>query len=538
MEKTFKLIRGGIIGRISLLDWALSFLGIISIRLFLDNFVAKTGKAVFLSSMDVHNYLFFLLVILLVWLVLAIFLKVNPLDISRLMAWSIFGFIFPAVVDILWTGGSVFWSAYLTSDPQTLLSQYISIFGHLPSGIVYFGTKVVFLSGIILTALLIFVKTRSFFRALISIPIMYSVLFFMAGFPSFFYYACTILGGGSLTDISSVKVFQFVSTGYHIFGLESVDIMSGLPYNLNFIYFLATMFLLSILFFWGAKSKLLAFLKNARYPQLIYHSGLYCMGAALGYLAYPQNLYLNVFSIAAFVVLLASIILAWEASVIANDIFDCRIDDITNIDRPLQKNIFSTKEYYHLGVMLFLFSLLGGFLVGPRFMALLFIYQFIAWIYSAAPFRLKRFPGIATFLSAVASLTILFLGFMLFSGDNNLQGLSWRIIILLLLALTLSLPIKDFKDIAGDKADGVWTIPVLFGEEKGRLIVASGIFISFVSSTFFLNEFKLFWWSLLAGCGAFWVLTNKKIKPRQLFWWVMGCVSIYGMILIKILFIK
>jgi len=70
------------------------------------------------------------------------------------------------------------------------------------------------------------------------------------------------------------------------------------------------------------------------------------------------------------------------------------------------------------------------------------------------------------------------------------------------------------------------------------MIVASIIFISFMLSVFLLNEFKLFWWALFLGSAAFLSVTNKKIKPRQLFWWVLGCVFIFVIILGQTLFVK
>ena len=176
-------------------------------------------------------------------------------------------------------------------------------------------------------------------------------------------------------------------------------------------------------------------------------------------------------------------------------------------------------------------------MVHYKFGILLVIYQILAWFYSAKPYRLKIFPGIATFISSFASMIVLFMGFILFSPDQNLTGFPWRIFWLLLISFTLCLPIKDFKDIAGDKADGVFTIPVIFGEEKGRLIVAVGCFISYMISVFFLNEMKLFWWALLFGGASYLIITNKKIKPYNLLWWNLGMAIFYGLILVKIVFI-
>ncbi|HHE45858.1 MAG TPA: hypothetical protein ENL05_00700, partial [Candidatus Moranbacteria bacterium] len=150
----------------------------------------------------------------------------------------------------------------------------------------------------------------------------------------------------------------------------------------------------------------------------------------------------------------------------------------------------------------------------------------------------KKFPVLATLVSSVASLIILFFGFILISPDQTIQTLSWRIPILLMITYTLSLPIKDFKDIAGDKKYAIWTIPVIFGEKKSRLIIASGLFISFMLSVFFLNEKRLFGWAVIFGILAFLTTINEKINPRKLPYWILALVFVYGLILVKIIFLK
>jgi chlorophyll synthase len=289
-----------------------------------------------------------------------------------------------------------------------------------------------------------------------------------------------------------------------------------------------------LLFFFSNRDKFWAMLKNIRIPQCLFHLGLFSVGLGLGYLAYPDNLTLNLFSFFAVLGLMIAILLAWKASIIVNDLYDLETDNLTNFDRPLPQSAFSFREYAGLGIICFIFSLAGGLAVNFKFAILLLIYQIIAWFYSAPPFRFKRFPLLATFISSLALLVVLFMGFLVFSGEHNIQGLSWRIIFLFMLVLTLSLPIKDFKDIAGDRQAGVWTIPVIFGEELGRIIVGAGIFLSFVSSIFFLNERSLFFWAVILGAIAFLIIVSEKIKTRQLIWWILPCVIAYGLIVIKV----
>lgn len=521
------------------LAWSLGFAGIVAVRLFFDEFAAGTSSFTLTTATDIHNLLFFLLDTLLLWVLLAWLLRENPFKLRKIMLWAALLFLLPPLLDMLKTGGQIFWSPYLFGSLGELGGQFTSFFGRLPSGMVYFGTRIVAALSLALVGGLVFVKTKNVGRALIGALGTYVILFLMASFPSwatFVYYF--FQGAKKITAVNAVDVVQLFSAPKLIFALAPENLRQGLAYNLNLIYFLIVLAILGALFFWGSRPKFLAMVKNARFPQLMVHAGLFLAGLGVGAWSYPQNLNANIFSIAAALDLLAAIGLAWLASVIINDIEDFGIDAVSNPARPLQEKIFTPEEYRQLGIILVILSLLGGLIVAPKMLALLALYQFLAWIYSAEPLRLKKYPLVATLISASALLLVMFLGFTLVSGDNNLHGLSWRIILLLLLSFTLVLPLKDFKDIAGDQKHGIWTVPVLFGEEKGRLINAVGVFLPFMLSVFFLNEFRLFWWALLFGSGAFLIIVNKKINPRRIFWWVLAVVAAYAMILVKIIFLK
>lgn len=521
------------------LTWALSFLSIIAIRMFIEFFVAS--RALTFDEIVIeytHNFYFFSIALLIIWLILSLILKENPSHLSIFIIWVSWLIIFPPVIDMIKTGGNVYWSFYMINDIKALKGQFLTAFGHLPSGIVYFGTKIVFISAVFLSAGLVFAKSKNWIKAALGAISTYSTLFFMGAFPSFFSFTYYFFQGSKkISAVNEIDIVQLIGTPANLFGTQFNSLAYSLAHHLNLVYFLFLAGLLLLLFFFISRGKFFAVLKNLRLPQLVYHTGLFLIGLGLGFLAYPENSTPRLFSILAVLTLIAAIWLAWKASVIVNDIYDFRIDQISNPDRPLQKKIFTIREYAELGAVIFLLSLLGGLAVSVKFAAILFVYQLLAWSYSAPPFRLKRFPVAATLISAIASLAVLFIGFTLVSGDENIRGLSWRVIFLFLGALTLSLPIKDFKDIEGDKKYGVFTVPVIFGEEKGRIIVAVGVFISFMLSVFLLNELRLFWWALLFGSLAFLIVTNKKINPHDIFWWALGTVGVYGLILVKIVFL-
>jgi 4-hydroxybenzoate polyprenyltransferase len=535
MEKLAKFIDSILIKRVEPIFWLLNFFGIIVLRLYLDKFIAKSNSPLFDLIMDIHNVLFFFLTIASVWLVLSIILKKNPFNLAYLMLWVTLAIIFPPIFDLIKTNREVFWSFYLISSPVDLIWQYVTIFGHLPSGIAYFGTKITFIMGILALSLLVFIKTKKIVKTLLAAAGIYSALFFMAAFPSFFYFFFELLFGKSIVSTYPFEIIQFLAKA-KFFGIELADPIYALAYNLNLVYFPLSLGVLSY-FFWKSRPKMfLAVVRNLRYPQIMFHSGLLFIGLGIGLITYPENFNLNFFSMLAVFDIWIAILLTWEASVIVNDIFDYRVDLLSNPERPLQRGIFTLNNYAQVGALLFFLSIIGALMVNYKFGILLFVYQILAWFYSAEPFRLKRFVPIASLVSALTLLTVFFSGFIFFSPAQNLEHLSWRVIFLLMITYTLSLPIKDFKDIDGDKKDGVRTIPVIFGEEKGRLIVASGIFASFILSVFFINELRLFWWATLCGSLAFYVITNKKIHPRSFFWWILIIILFYTLVLIRVAF--
>ncbi|MDQ1283809.1 MAG: hypothetical protein QG620_157 [Patescibacteria group bacterium] len=516
------------------------FLAILILRNFIEQFIALTSPVTPEEAVIelAHNLFFFSLTYLLIWIFISLVLKTKPQKLAYLFVWSFLLMLLPPLIDMARTGGEIFWSFYLLGGPKELFGYFVSIFGNLPSGIVYFGTKITFLLAIGLISAFVFLRTKDWAKTAFSAVGTYIVLFFMGAFPSVFFFVFNFFSGKmAVSDIQGFHIAQFFGASGKLWGINFESLKYAFAWKLDIIYFPFLVLLLSALFYLISREKLAAVLKNYRYPQVVYHSGLFLAGLGLGILAYPGNFELTLFSVGAVFALLISVWLAWFASVVVNDIYDFEIDAISNPERPLQKGVLQPKEYAELGITCFLLSLLGGLTLGFPFAALLLAYQILAWFYSAPPYRLKKFPFLATFTSSLALLMILFLGYILAADDQSIHSLSWKISLLLLIAYTISLPIKDFKDIAGDKAGEIWTVPVIFGEKKGRLIVAANLFISYMLSVFFLNELNLFLWAVIFGTLTFLVVNSPKIKPRQLFWPVLGLVFVYGVILVRVVFL-
>ena len=526
--------------KVSLLAWTGGFLSVILLRIFIEQFMAKSVK---ISDYQlvieyIHNLYFFLIAFLLIWLYLSRYLRVNPKKLAYIFLWASLLILFPPLIDMVRTQGTVFWSFYIISNASDLGKQFVTIFGNFPSGIVYFGTRIIFAAAIVLLSGLIFFKTKNWIKTVLGAFFIYVILFFMGSFPTLFVFAHNFFfGREKISEIQAYEIARFFGSPQKILGLSQLDFLYSFPYKLELFYYPLLILLLAALFFSINREKFISVCKNLRFPQLVYHAGLFFIGIGLGFLQYRENLEINIFSLIVIFDLLLAVFLAWLSSVVINDVYDLEIDKISNPERPLPKGIFDVPEYVRFGAVCFLLSLLGGITVGINFFMLLLVYQIIAWFYSAPPFRIKKFPLAASFVSTLASLIILFLGYILMSSDQTIYTLSWRIILLLLITYTISIPIKDMKDMEGDKKYEIWTIPVIFGKKNGRQIIAASHFCSYILSVFFLNEMRLFFWAVIFGTINYLIVASKKTDPRRIFWWVLVCVSIYLLIMIKIVFV-
>ena len=105
-----------------------------------------------------------------------------------------------------------------------------------------------------------------------------------------------------------------------------------------------------------------------------------------------------------------------------------------------------------------------------------------------------------------------------------------------------ALPLKDFKDIAGDTIDRVYTLPVVLGITKAKLLMGSFLFLLYVASPLVLNARVLFLPAMVLGSITFWII-QKSIADehswmayRKLPGNVLVVTLLYGLFIIFLLF--
>lgn len=519
---------------LSLRSFILALLAIISVRvaieLFFDGIKFRFADH-FLYQFS-HHYLIFTLIYLTSLPLIVWFARVTIRQAALIL---LFGFLViwtPPIVDEIISGGDGFWSFYAFDSLPGLVERYVTFFGDKPEVGITYGVRFEIGIVLLLMATYIIVKTRSFWRMLFGTLALYTNLFIIGVFPSLL--TALMLGPEKgFLNVTELDVARVMLSPESLFLLNPPDVSVVLALKMDLVY--ATLLPLVIvgLLLMFFRPLLRALWHNLRLPQVIYHLGLFTLGAGLVLLYEGHTAFeLNWLHLSALPLLAYAVVLAWITSVIVNDLYDTRIDALTNQYRPLITHAISPELYATIGCLTFGGSIFFAALVSTQFALLVILYQAIAWLYSAPPLRLKRFPGIATILAASASLLIFFGGYIVFSVEKNLTNLPWSISLLLFFAYTVLLPIKDFKDIAGDQADGVTTLPILWGESKAKRIIGALAFLIFISSPFVLDIRHLFPVAFFFGSIAYWLLQvssvdHRTFRYRYLAHWYIALISGY-----------
>ena len=489
-----------------------------------------------------HTFLFFGILFLLCVSLTCWIARVRLHASITLFLYGFILIIFPPIFD--WIIAHVFYddnyflSYYLFDSYKGLIQSYFTYFGDMPRNGITYGTRIMIGCALIIMTLFTFYNTKSLWRSIMMICVAYTCFFILSAFPSIVTFVFT----SAHLDATSSAVAGFIASPTTILNNPILYPVNAINIKMSQIYIVIASFLLLYISYILKKKEWIVLCKNIRPIQTMYHIGLLCIGVGLSVLFADAVYYYSFFSFNAFVILCIALICAWYSTVVFNDIIDQEIDRISNPSRPLIVGVIDVASYRNIGIFLGVLSIV--FVMTVSFHAVIIIIAYHAWsfLYNMPPFRLKKYPVIATFVAAIASFQIVLLGYVVFSPQHSIQGFPPAIAVLLIVVYTISLPIKDLKDIAGDKKNKVYTIPVLCGERVGRLIIAINIFLSFMLSIYTLNNNALLIPAFFSGILCFWALVGRNGKKfifdaRAVLRVVFVIVSLYACILANSLFV-
>ncbi|HWQ59606.1 MAG TPA: UbiA family prenyltransferase [Candidatus Fimivivens sp.] len=522
---------------LSLGGFTITFLAIILVRLFVENgtnwFVSESlGYVLYEFS---HTFLFFLFSFLLFLPIVRLagasswLRATNVLLVGFLIIWT------PPVIDKIVFGDQAFWSFYQFDGIQALLSDYFHFFGGSPSMGITYGVRaeVAFMS--LALGCYTLIRLRKPLRALGIIFLSYTAFFILGTFPSYVAIAALASRQG-LLGVTDADIAGYMISPRRFFGKEIADPRMSLGIRMSFVYAILAVTQVGTYLYVSSRRVFMALLRNVRWPQAFWHGGLLFLGGGLAMIYAGADPDFHLFEVLSVIVMIAAIESAWIASVIGNDLSDRGIDAVTNPMRPLVKHAIPESSYRQMGILFFSVSILFSAIVSLKAMMFLLAYQAIAWIYSMPPLRLKRVPVVATSLSAAAGIAILLSGYSILSPVEDIVPVPFPLLSFLFVCYAITLPLKDFKDIEGDKKDGVRTIPVILGEERARTLIGSALFACYVASPVVLHEVGLLIPSVVFGSLAF--LTVRRAGRKHGHWgsyralpgWNMLLVTVYGII--------
>ncbi|MEI6650618.1 MAG: UbiA family prenyltransferase [Candidatus Moraniibacteriota bacterium] len=521
----------------SLGSFVISFTALIIVRLLIESGIGgfSTESLPFLFSEFSHTFLFFLFSFLLF---LPLARLAGASSWSRAANLLLFGFLIiwtPPIIDKLIFGDRMFWSFYALDGLQGLFFRFFQFFGGSPNLGITYGVRVEVAVMSIGLGLYAYIRSKKGAKA-IGIAFLSYVLFFILGtFPSFVAIIALAPSRG-LFGISELDVVGFMLTPRTFLGKEMVDPRMSLGIRMSIVYALLASITMGGLLYRMSKKTFLALLGNVRWPQIFWHGGLFFLGGGLALLYTAVAVRFDFFEVLGLFLLLSSVICAWLSSVIVNDLADRSIDALTNAKRPLPANVISMTLYRTIGILFFSASLLFAGIVSLKAVLLLLAYQAIAYLYSATPYRLKRVPFVATVLSAIAGILVLLIGFFAISPSADSLPIPLTLLAFLTIAYAVTIPLKDFKDIKGDRADGVYTIPVILGVGNARAIIGSTLFLCYAASPLILHEPRLILPAIVFGALAFLSVARArdiaqgKDSFRALPAWNMLFILLYGCI--------
>lgn len=526
-------------GPITVNTFFFSFICVVAVRYIIENglFGFKNHTFSFLIGSMVHGtFLFFLMAYVAILTFLVIFTKEKISKLASVLLWGQWIIVLPPIIDKIIFGPNSFWSFYIFDSFSGLIQRFITFFGNNPSFGITYGTRVEIFLAMLGLGIYVGFKKKSFLKGVGAFLLTYLILFLFAVFPSLLTFLIKGFSGENIFKVQSSDIAATFLTSLELFDFDKKSSKMALHFRTSLFYTLVLFGNLLFLQFTLSKEKFWALLRNVRYPQMFFNCGLFFVGLAIGSFYFKENFDKNIFSLLVILNLVVAIFSAWFYSVFVNDLADKEIDKITNKERPLIKGIFSVKEYKAYELIFIGMSLLSSMVVGPKFFLIICTYLLITWIYSCYPFRFKRIIILSSLTSAFASILFLFMGFIVVSDGQAILGFPWKVAIFLFIVYTLLIPIKDLKDIEGDKKNGVMTIPTLLGEENARFFFGIVLFLSYLGSIFVVNERKLWLSAIIFGSINYWILNNRKIKIKQLNWWVLLTVFLYGSLLVAISF--
>ncbi len=504
------------------------FIGIVFIRFFLEQISLPSTSGIIASDSFtlIHYGLFYLAIACGFMYIVDVFTgqgrKVVPVVLFSLpLLWL------APILDIILTGGRGAVMTYIFALPGTLLLDLLTFFGPFASGITL-GIRIEVVVILVLIGVYVYMYTQSVQKTIFSALTLYVFMFAMVSIPSILYFLYQITSLVFNRPLFPFAVIPFIvslisqSTISHniihgtlLFVSQNRFLELGFDKLLSQISLIIAVFFLWLFVRRVYREKYLVIIGNSRPERFAHYTTLLVLGGVYAYVR-GYGLSFSWVDILGIATLVLGWYGAWMFAVHVNDVADMDIDRISNPDRPLIRSGISAEEMNSIAYIWLTLSLLGSWSAGyyPFFMNLVFTASY--YIYSVDFLRLKRIPIISSFLIGIACVTTVYAGFFFVSSDKVFRTFPIPYALGIIIFYTLWSNIRDMKDISGDRAVGIKTLPVLFGK-NGPKVVGILSSIGYLLIPLFFSSYVFYMVAVPIAILNYMFVTAKKYQEKPIF---------------------
>ncbi|MEK7568355.1 MAG: UbiA family prenyltransferase [Patescibacteria group bacterium] len=513
------------------------FFGVVLVRFVLESFASHGFYAPFygFTGSFLHFPIWFASVF--VWLM--IFLKlITGESIEKIARFQIFLFPiiwFPPLFDLLITGGAGIKIHYIFASALGEWKDYFLNFFFKSN--ISPGLRIESIVILAFVGAYVYFKTQKKWLIPVAVVGVYSILFLHGSFPSvplviqsfdgnavspYLFYKNLSLRQDLLIGENYLRGAGFSERSEIFFNIFSAGVV-----------YVGLIVGLAVALFLRGRNEFFAFIRNIRPLRLFHYWLTFFLGVGAAYLTFGIKPVFDFYNLLGLAVILLSVAFAWLRSVFENDLNDLEADKISNSQRPLVKKEISADEAKKFNLVLFGLSAVGALIVGYHAFILILFAQFIAFIYSTPPFQLKKFPIVNPVLIAVVSVSVILNGFFWLAPSANMEQFPLKFLLAALIIFSLGANFKDIKDFHGDKKAGIKTIPVIFGEKNGKMIVGVLFFLAALGGAVVLNEMILLLPAIVFGAAGFFLINRERYSEKPVFAvyfaYILSIILFYGL---------
>ncbi|MFA5840917.1 MAG: UbiA family prenyltransferase [Candidatus Paceibacterota bacterium] len=516
-------------------SWILSFAGIVLVRIFFEQFSSfLLGRFPIIEMPTIIHYsVFYLASIVTLMIVLMYFAKTTLKEVSVIALFGLLALWIAPLVDLATGGVGGHIMSYLFASGKELFFQYITYFssGDINSGVTL-GIKIEGMFLAIFGYMYVYTITKNIIKSIGAVIAFYSFMFLLGSLPSlialFLPQENGVLNSIVSSIISSQVIINNVHPSFSATNLGLIDLaFNKIMLGSNII---IAMFATFSLFFIHTQKKLIAIIKNSRPERIFFFFLLGIFGMYLASTTWSTNW----IDIQSYLLTIVAFICAGMFSICQNDIQDEKIDSVSNTTRPLITKDLSKNDMEIASKIFLGFAFLSAYAVGYYTLFFVSFFIFIYYIYSNPPLRLKRFVILNSFLISLACLVVIMAGFFLITPNKTITNFPFSLVLIVIILFSTISNFKDIKDIEGDRADGIKTLPVILGLEKSKKLIAGTNSLLFLIIPWYLHSSFLIVPSIITSLLLWYFITDVNYKE----WKVFAIYITYLIFIISTIFLK